>query len=53
MRIIDNRVYSWEETPNETYDDYEGAYVQDFMGWSDQDIDDVFEGDPDMYWNID
>lgn len=36
-----------------TYDDYNGTYVQDVMGWSDQDIDDVLDGEPDAYWNID
>lgn len=41
----------WED--DKAYDDYEGSYVQDFLGWNDQDIDDVFEGDPDLYWNID
>ena len=24
-----------------------------YDNWSDQDIDDVFDGDPDAYWNID
>lgn len=38
---------------NETYDEYGGTYAQDVMGWSDQDIDDVLEGDPEAYWNID
>jgi hypothetical protein len=37
----------------ETYEEYSGSYAQDYEGWSDQDIDDVFEGDPDAYWNID
>ena len=36
-----------------TYDNYNGSYAQDVEGWSDQDIDDVFDGDPDAYWNID
>lgn len=36
-----------------TYDDYNGTYVQDVMGWSDQDINDVLDGEPDAYWNID
>lgn len=36
-----------------TYDDYNGSYAQDQMGWSDQDINDVFGGDADAYWNID
>ncbi len=42
----------WEEERH-TYDDYNGSYAQDQMGWSDQDINDVFGGDADAYWNID
>ena len=41
----------WNE--RETYEEYNGTYVQDVMGWSDQDIDDVLDGEPDAYWNID
>jgi hypothetical protein len=37
----------------ETYERYNGSYAQDVEGWSDQDIDTVFDGDPDAYWNID
>ena len=36
-----------------TYERYNGSYAQDVEGWSDQDIDDVFDGDPGAYWNID
>lgn len=36
-----------------TYTRYNGSYAQDIEGWSDDDIDIVFEGDPDAYWNID
>lgn len=36
-----------------TYNDYNGTYVQDEMGWSDQDINDALDGEPDAYWNID
>lgn len=36
-----------------TYERYNGSYAQDVEGWSDQDIDDLFDGDPDAYWNID
>lgn len=42
----------YEESPS-TYERYNGSYAQDVEGWSDQDIDDVFDGDPDAYWNID
>lgn len=35
------------------YGEYAGSYAQDVMGYSDDVISDVFEGDPDAYWNID
>lgn len=35
------------------YYEYAGTYAQEVMGYSDEDIDDVFDGDPDAYWNID
>ena len=38
---------------NPTYDRYNGSYAQDEMGYSDDDIDTIFDGDPDAYWNID
>lgn len=47
--LYGNDIY--EERP--TYSEYNGSYAQDVMGYSDQLIDDVFEGDPDAYWNID
>lgn len=37
----------------ETYENYNGSYAQDEMGWSDQMIDDALDGDPEAYWNID
>lgn len=37
----------------ETYGRYAGSYAQDEMGYSDDDIDTIFEGDPSAYWNID
>ena len=42
--------YYYEE--ERTYENYNGSYAQDVEGWSDQDIDDVFDGVPDAYWNI-
>ena len=36
-----------------TYERYNGSYAQDVEGWSDQDIDAVFDGDPEADWNID
>ena len=42
-----------QEYRESTYEEYNGYYAQDVMGYSDQDIDDAFDGDPDAYWNID
>lgn len=39
------------DTP--TYERYGGSYAQDEMGYSDDEIDTIFDGDPDAYWNID
>lgn len=43
---------SIEEDPP-TYNRYSGSYAQDEMDYSDDDIDTIFDGDPDAYWNID
>lgn len=37
----------------DTYERYNGSYAQDEMGYSDDDIDTIFDGDPSAYWNID
>ena len=42
---------NFEESPS--YDRYSGSYAQDEMGYSDEAIDTIFDGDPDAYWNID
>lgn len=49
--LVNRSSYDYYE--EETYYQYRGSYAQDVAGWSDQDIDDAFEGDPDAYWNID
>lgn len=46
-----NSYESYED--RQTYNEYNGSYAQDVMGYSDQTISDAFEGDPDAYWNID
>lgn len=40
---------------NETksYGKYAGSYAQDVVGLSDDFIDEVLDGEPDAYWNID
>ena len=35
------------------YGEFAGSYAQDVMGYSDDVINDAFEGDPEAYWNID
>lgn len=37
----------------ESYGKYAGSYAQDVEGLSDDFIDDVLDGEPDAYWNID
>lgn len=44
--------YRYSET-KETYGKYAGSYAQDIEGFSDDFIDDVLEGEPSAYWNID
>ncbi len=46
--LLDN-----EEVCRKSYGEYAGSYAQDVMGYSDDDINDAFDGDPDAYWNID
>ena len=41
----------YEDKP--TYNRYRGSYAQDEAGYSDDDIDTIFDGEPDAYWNID
>lgn len=60
MRDYDYDEYEEYEEKNFEEDDYgthygryAGSYAQDVMGFSDDVIDDAFEGDPDAYWNID
>ena len=48
-RIRDKTMYDDDEFESE----FEGTYVHDVEGWSDDDIYDVLDGDPEAYWNID
>ena len=34
-------------------DQYAGTYAHDEAGFSDDEIDTIFDGDPEAYWNID
>ena len=54
----DNHDYGDSEYEDNTYEGptygrYAGSYAQDELGYSDDDIDTIFDGDPDAYWNID
>lgn len=33
--------------------DYSGTYVHDVMGYTNDEIDTIFDGEPEAYWNID
>lgn len=44
---------NWWPDEESTYDRYNGSYAQDEAGYSDDDIDTIFDGDPSAYWNID
>lgn len=48
-RIRDKEMYEDEYTESE----FDGTYVHDVEGWSDDDIYDVLDGEADAYWNID
>lgn len=43
----------YDDYESPTYERYTGLYAQDEMGYSDDDIDTIFDGDPSAYWNID
>lgn len=45
--------YNYNDDYGSHYGEYDGSYAQDVMGYSDDVIDDAFDGDPDAYWNID
>lgn len=47
----DESEYHHEEEP--TFGKYAGSWAQDVEGYSDDDIDTIFDGDPSAYWNID
>ena len=49
---FDNRSF-YDDCESPTYGRYAGSYAQDELGYSDDDIDTIFDGDPDAYWNID
>lgn len=59
MKHQEDDSYNWYDNDmsnddcGSSYGRYSGSYAQDEMGYSDDDIDTIFDGDPDAYWNID
>lgn len=50
----DEREDEWRgEQEEASFGRYAGSYAQEEMGYSDDDIDTIFDGNPDAYWNID
>lgn len=43
----------YEDNYGSHYGEYAGTYAQDVAGYSDDVINDAFDGEPDAYWNID
>ena len=41
------------DTYHEYNGDYTGTYAHDVMGYTNDEIDTIFDGDPNAYWNID
>ncbi len=52
-REFEQELEDYQSLQEYTFYNYNGSYAQDVMGYSDQEIDDAFDGDPDAYWNID
>lgn len=52
FKEIDKEYYN-DYNESESYGEYAGSYAQDIEGLSDDFINDVLDGDPDAYWNID
>ena len=51
---LDEDIYEdYDYSYGSHYGEYEGSYAQDVMGYSDDVINDAFDGEPDAYWNID
>lgn len=50
--MIDDNYYDFNDYGSD-YGEYAGSYAQDVEGYSDDDINDAFDGDPEAYWNID
>lgn len=58
MEAFDEEIEPEDDCDNDfdegrSYGKYSGSYAQRVEGYSDEDIDAIFGGEPDAYWNID
>lgn len=55
FNVPDNFKYRRQQSNSniEYNGDYSGTYAHDVMGYSNDEIDTIFDGDPNAYWNID
>lgn len=52
--IMEDEYYEdYEDNYGSHYGEYAGTYAQDVAGYSDDVINDAFDGEPAAYWNID
>ena len=53
-RLVNNMARQpFDNRYGKNYGEYAESYAQDIMGYSDDVINDAFDGEPDAYWNID
>lgn len=53
-KVPDNFIYHpCKHSHSHTYNNYRGTYAYDIAGYTASEIDILFEGDPNAYWNID
>ena len=43
----------YDDSEERHYEEFAGTYAQEVAGYSDEDIYDIFDGNPEAYWNID
>ena len=43
----------YDDSEERHYEEFAGTYAQEEAGYSDEDIYDIFDGNPEAYWNID
>ena len=48
------RVWNLTRDPSDySYESFSGSWAQDIEGYSDDEIDTIFDGDPSAYWSVD